>query len=121
MKKSVLYSSIRIEEIKAYQIYFEKMLSVVDLQNETKRSKDVTFNEDQSEIDYRKVKEYANEAGKNGLNAVILQVMLEQYFYADPLLREMHKHAWVEKVMNRENEDFFPHENAVLQLFDVKD
>jgi hypothetical protein len=48
------------------------------------------------------------EAGGSGLSASHLQIMVNQFVFADVRLRDLHKGEWVTRVVHRKEVDFFP-------------
>lgn len=61
------------------------------------------------------------EAVREGLNAEILKVMLNQYLFADDYRRENDKGYWVKRVMNRKDVDYFPSAYNVIAMLDSHD
>ena len=104
------YSDIRKNQVDLYQKYFERLLNVVDIDNSTKRSRGEDYDKAISEKDEMTIESIIVEEGqeKDNLLPVYLQVILEQYFYADVWERERDKHHWVNRVLRRENVDYFP-------------
>lgn len=104
------YSEIRKDRVGLYQAYFERLLEVVNIDNFTKRSTGEEYDKavaDQDDITIEKI--IVDEAQtKDVLLPVYLQVILEQYFFADVWKRETDKHNWVNRVMHRKSVDYFP-------------
>lgn len=49
------------------------------------------------------------EAASHGLSPVYVQVMVNQYFFADPWIREGYQSTWVETVVyDQKKVSFFP-------------
>lgn len=101
------YSDIRKNQVDLYQKYFERLLNVVDIDNSTKRSRGEDYDKAISEKDEMTIESIIVEEGQENDNLlpVYLQVILEQYFYADVWEREKDKHHWVNRVLRRENVD----------------
>lgn len=112
-----IYKHIKKEEEPLYQKYFEEVLDKIDVQNFTNQTLKKSFKKNKVGIEYQTIEKIANRAKKrNHLSPLILQIMLEQYFWADIIMREVYKKEWVYKVMNRENEAFFPDSMAVYHI-----
>lgn len=58
------------------------------------------------------------EATKAGLSPAILQVIVNQYFFADPYQREMDIDVWVKRVISRKSVDYFPSGWAVRKVLE---
>ena len=60
------------------------------------------------------------EAASDGLSPVYLQIMINQYIFADPDLRESYGSAWVETVVyNPEKASFFPRATKVRKMLEA--
>ena len=110
------YSDLKPELANLYQKYFNQMLDAVNVQNLTDRSMSRHYNGVTMESDYDKIEKILDNAEKEGLISSSLQVMFEQYIFADVYQREMYKNKWVIKVLNRKDTDFFPDPVAVLNV-----
>lgn len=103
------YEQIKNEQIDLYQHYFNKIILSIDIGNQTKWSKSQSYNKEQMNKDDDLMENIIiNEAKKEGLIPRFLQVMLNQYFFADVYQRENVKGSWVKKVIYRKDVDFFP-------------
>lgn len=103
------YEQIKNEEIGLYQHYFNKIILSIDISNQTKWSKSQGYNKEQLDKDDDLMENIIiNEAKKDGLIPRFLQVMLNQYFFADVYQRENIKDSWVKKVIYRKDIDYFP-------------
>lgn len=112
--KNPIFKNINKGDYPYYQQYFLDALSVIDLQNFTNQTLGVKYNKKLIESDYKRVEKIFNKAKKeHGLSPAILQIMLEQYIWADIYLREIDKNNWIERVTHRKNEDYFPDSTLV--------
>lgn len=104
------YCEIRKNQVDLYQKYFERLLNAVDIDNYTKRSRGEDYDKAILERDDKTIEKIIVEEAqeKDNLLPVYLQVILEQYFYADVWEREKDKHDWVNRVLRRKNVDYFP-------------
>ena len=99
-----------------YQQYFERILELIDVQNFTNQTLARPHEKSRIEGDNKIVEELINLAKeKDNLLPVVLQIMLDQYFWADVYMREMGKEKWIYRVMNRKDEDFFPDSMTVYK------
>lgn len=108
------YLDLDAEQIALYQKYFSRMIDSVDIHNLTERSLSRNYDQKKINSDYDKIEKILNEAEKDNLTSIFLQVMFEQYIFADVWRRERYNDQWVKKVMNRESIDFFPSPGAIL-------
>lgn len=109
-----VYSLVNEKEKRAYQIYFNKALKIIDLYNETDRALGKSYNKQQATKDDKKLEKLFLEAHEmENLSIPILQVLLQQYLLADVWLRERHSTSWIDKAMSREKTDFFPDSSYV--------
>lgn len=82
---------------------------LVNISNLTKWANKEDYNKDLYISDTEKIFAKLDEVKKENLvNSFYLQIMFDQYVFADPWIRERHQKAWPEKVVNREKVDFFP-------------
>lgn len=104
-----IYQNLKPGTELLYQNYFERVLGEVDVENFTNQTQGGLYDKQKLATDYKIIERIVNEAKeKDNLLPVILQIMLEQYFWADVYLREMEKSRWIYRVKERKNEDFFP-------------
>jgi hypothetical protein len=97
------------DQVHICQKYYERILNEVDVDNFTNQSLNRQFDRKGNEEDYKKIERIVNIAQKSiNLYPVKLQVIFEQYVYADPWIREKYKNRSISKVLNREPTDFFP-------------
>lgn len=114
--KSLIYRNVNKSEEPHYQRYFIEALNCIDLQNFTDQTLGRTCHKSRIKSDYKQVEKIFNNAKKEyNLSPVVLQIMLEQYIWADTFLREIDKNIWVKRVMNRRKEDYFPDPMSVYQ------
>jgi len=111
-----IHGSVEQGKERIYQRYFERILDKIDVQNFTNQTLGKTHDSHRRESDYKIVEEIVNTAADNhGLLPVVLQVMLEQFFWADVYMREFDKSKWIYRVMDREDDDFFPDSMTVYK------
>lgn len=109
------YSDINKSNISKYQGYFLEMLNATNVDNLTNWSQGLSFDKDEYDKSYNGLEPILDRAEKNGLVPTNLQIMFEQYIFADVYEREKYKNSWVKRVLNRKGIDFFPDPNAVLK------
>jgi hypothetical protein len=104
------YSEIRKNQVELYQAYFERLLKAVNVDNFTKRSSGEEYDKTVADQDDKKIENIVVEEAqiKDELLPVYLQVIFEQYFFADVWKRETDKHNWVHRVIHRKSVDYFP-------------
>ena len=104
------YSEIRKNQVDLYQKYFERLLNTLEIDNSTKRTRGEDYDKATSERDEKTIEKIVVEEAqeKDNLLPVYLQVILEQYFYADVWEREKDKDQWVNRVLRRKNVGYFP-------------
>jgi len=104
------YSEILKNQVDLYQKYFARLLNTVDIENSTKRSRGEDYDSIVSDKDNKAIEKIIVEEAqeKDNLLPVYLQVILEQYFYADVWEREKDKYHWVNRVLHRKKVDYFP-------------
>lgn len=115
---SLFYSNIKTGEIPKYQEYFLEMLESADVENLTKWSQGLQHDKGEYAKSYERHQPILDRAEKDGLTPLCLQIMFEQYIFADILQREWYKTHWFERVLRREKEDFFPDPKAILKTLD---
>lgn len=103
------YDEVEEEKIGLYQYYFVRVIDAVDLDTQTKWSQGKDYDRSQMEKDERAMEQIiAVEARREDLAPVVLQVMVNQYFFADIYQREIDKRHWVKRVLHRKDVDYFP-------------
>lgn len=115
------YGDARKEQIELYQYFFDKVIGSVDVSNNTAWAQgDKDYDRNKLKEDDSKMEQIIlGEATKRGLSATYLQVMVHQYFFADPWMREMDRDCWVRRVLKRSNPDYFPDAWAVKRLLEA--
>ena len=104
-----IYHNVKPEKEQIYQTCFLKIIDSVDLVNLTNQALNRPFNKESAGRDSKVIEQFANRAkAQDGLSPVIIRVMVMQYLYADPLLREKDKSHWIQKVMARDDSAYFP-------------
>jgi len=107
--KDPVYSNVKRDQQKTYQTYFLTIVHSVNIANLTERAHSRPFNKQVAEKDHATIDQLANKAKtKDGLYPVILQIMVEQYLFADPWQREQDLNRWIYTVMRRKQTDYFP-------------
>lgn len=107
--KKNFYREIKERQIELYQHYVDRILSVVDIQNNTNWAQGKTYDKERLGKDDAIMEDIAvNQAGSKGLKPIYLQIMANQYFFADPWERERDKERWVSRVLRRRETDYFP-------------
>ena len=104
------YAELPSKNIALYQKYFERLLNSVDIENCTKRSMGKDYDRSISERDDTIIERIIVEEAqaKGSLVPGYLQVILEQYFFADVWMREKDRHCWINRVLHRKDVDYFP-------------
>ena len=116
--KGPIYQDIISGTEPLYQKYFEEILDKIDVQNFTNQALGRSYDKDKIKNDYKIVEQIVNMAKeKSHLSPLALQVMLEQYLWADVYMREMDKDKWIYRVINRKDEDFFPDSMVIYKKF----
>ncbi|KKS46605.1 hypothetical protein A2567_00790 [Candidatus Azambacteria bacterium RIFOXYD1_FULL_42_11] len=116
--KGPIYQNIISGTEPLYQKYFEEILDKIDVQNFTNQALGRSYDKDKIKNDYKIVEQIVNMAKeKSHLSPLALQVMLEQYLWADVYMREMDKDKWIYRVINRKDEDFFPDSMVIYKKF----
>jgi len=119
--KRDFYREVRKEQIDLYQDYLNKILKVVDVDNNTNWARGGACDKDKLEKDDALMEEINHEAGSKGLKPAYLQIMANQYFFADPWEREKDKSYWVSRALNRKSVDYFPDPWALYKTLNEKD
>jgi len=108
------YSDLAASQVAMYQLYFDKVMSEVDVLNNTHWSRGQQYDRIRLSLDDKAMERIiAKEAVAAGLNPAYLQIIVNQYFFADELQREFDRNQWVKRVLNRKQVDYFPDPWAV--------
>ena len=110
------YAEVKDHEIPHYQYFFERTLKSVSIENQTNWALGKKYDKVRLDKDDDSMYEIAMEAEKTGLAPVFLQIMVNQYFFADPIERELYSDQWAKKVVYRGDIDCFPSGWAVRKL-----
>lgn len=114
--ENFVYRNIRPGQENAYQACFLQILNRIDLENLSAREKGKSFDAKSAHKDQEAISEIMGQAETvHHLSPVILQIMLEQYLLADPVLREGDRDCWVNTV-RRKSCTYFPDSRAVYQV-----
>jgi len=107
--KNPIYRHVKRGEEEIYQSYFTKIVNSVDVSNLTARSCCKLFDDESACRDLNTIDHVVDQAkSEHSLCPVIIETMLWQYVYADPLLREKDKYRWIYEVMARDDRAYFP-------------
>ena len=107
--KNPIYRNVKHGEEENYQSYFMEIINSVDLKNLTDQAYCRPFDAESACRDFTTVRRVANQAKKvDSLCPHIIEIMVMQYIYADPTLREKDKTGWIYKVMARSDQAYFP-------------
>lgn len=115
------YEDVRPQQVGLYQHYVTKILQSVNVENNTKWSRgDKSYDPALLQSDDDKMQQIiVANAVHEGLSPVYLQIMVNQYFFADPYRRERDRKHWVQRVLNRHATDYFPDPWAVRKLLET--
>ena len=115
------YAEIREDQIGLYQKYLDGLFAVIDIDNYTSWSMSKEYDKERMKRDDRLMQRVCcEEAAADSLSPSMLQVMIHQYFFADPWLRERYQSTWVETVVYDEEElSFFPGAQNVRGLMEA--
>ncbi len=103
------YEEVKTEQIGLYQHYFSKLINSIDIDTQTKWSQSNDYDRQQMAKDEEIMERIiAVEAAGEGLSPAILQVMVNQYYFADAYQRELDKENWVKRVLHKKDVDYFP-------------
>lgn len=106
--KNPIYHNVRHGEEEKYQSYFMKIIDLVDVKNLTAQACGKPFAAETASRDLNTIHHLANQAGKLHLHPSVIEIMVMQYIYADPGLREQDKKSWIYKVMAPSRQAYFP-------------
>ena len=103
------YEDVKPEQILLYQHYFAKVIGAVDVSNSTRWSRNERYDRARLAFDDEVMeKVIVDEASPEGLSPSYLQIMVNQYFFADEGLRKLEQDTWVKRVVHRKDVDYFP-------------
>jgi hypothetical protein len=113
------YGDLRQEQVGRYQHYFMRVLTVIDVDNNTKWAQSKSYDKQRLHRDDALMENIiVGEATKEGLSPAYLQIIVNQYFLADPYEREKDKNHWVARVLQRKSTDYFPDPWATRKLLE---
>ena len=115
------YKEIREGQIRLYQKYLDALFTAIDIDNYTLWTQSNEYDRERLKRDDSLMEKVCCEqAASHGVSPVYLQIMINQYFFADPWLRERYQGTWAETVVyNREKLDFFPLAGNVRKLLEA--
>src|SRR5688572_3723780 len=103
------YEDVKPEQIGLYQHYFNKVIWAVDVANSTRWSQSESYDRKRLALDDEVMEKIiVDEAAREGLSPSYLQIMVNQYFFADERFRELDQDNWVKRVLHRKDVDYFP-------------
>jgi hypothetical protein len=103
LQKTPFYAHVPTRNIHSYQKYMDRAFAL---------SPSLEF--DQKDSRFKNLLEEATDHA--GISALDLEIMRMQYLLADPEKREQYRHEWAVKVVNREEDDFFPSPWAIISV-----
>jgi len=113
------YEELKTQQIGLYQRYFSRLINSVDIDTQTKWSQSKDYDRHNMEKDEEIMESIINiEAASEGLSPPLLQIMVNQYFFADEYQRELDKDNWVKRVLHRNDTDYFPTGMQVRELLE---
>ena len=111
------YDDVTDAQLPRYQLYIDKVLAEIDIDTETAWSANRPYDKQQFFRDEATIERIiAHEAAAEGLNPAVLQVMVNQYFFADVYQRERDRDRWAYRVLHRKDVDYFPDPVAIADL-----
>ena len=115
------YADINENQIRLYQKYLDGLFTVIDVDNYTLWSTSKEYDKEKMKRDDRLMEKVCcTEAASHGLSPAVLQTMVNQYFFADPWLREQYQGTWVDTVVyNNDKVSFFPGAGDTRKLLDA--
>jgi len=113
------YGEVNTKQIGLYQHYFSKIINSIDIDTQTKWSQSKGYDRQQMSSDEEVMEKLITlDAASEGLSPAIMQVMVNQYFFADAYQRELDREDWVKRVLYRKDADYFPSGSQVRTLLD---
>jgi len=104
-----IYRHVKDGEEEIYQSYFMDIVNSVDVMNLTARACCKPYDDESAHRDLNTINHVVHQAKSvHSLCPVIIETMLWQYIYADPMLREENKYRWIYEVMARDDRAYFP-------------
>lgn len=103
------YEKINTDRIGSYQRYLDALFTVIDVDNFTRWAAAVAYDREKLDRQDRLMRRlFSEDASSHGLSPDYLHTMINQYFFADPWLRERYKRCWAETVVyRRRTKNFF--------------
>ena len=114
------YKEIGEDQISLYQGHLDRLVGEVDIENIMQWAMSKEYDKEKLERDDRLLEKVCcDEAVSDGLSPAHLQIMINQYFFADPHLRESYESTWVATVVyNQEKVSFFPGATKVREMLE---
>ncbi len=115
------YMDIQEEQVSLYQGHLDRLVGMIDIENIRRWAMSTEYDREALERDDRLLEKVCcKEAASHGLSPVYLQIMINQYLFADPDVREPHLETWVETVVySRDKADFFPRATKVRKMLEA--
>jgi hypothetical protein len=114
------YVNFDIEKIAAYQRHFERIVAKVDVENYTKWSQSAAYNRQGLDADDEWTHEYVKQAEQQDcISGDVLLTIVNQFYFADWLAREMDRGEWVKRVLYRQPTDYFPDANRLRMVLSL--
>lgn len=103
------YEKINPQRLNTYQRYLDALFTVIDVDNYTRWAASKDYDKEKlSKQDRLMDRLFREDASTRGLSPDYLHTMINQYFFADPWLRERYKRSWAETVVyRRRTKSFF--------------
>lgn len=107
--KDSFYGDVKPEQIELYQHFFLRVIRAVDVANNTRWARGEPYDRARLAADDEAMEAIiVGEGARSGLSSSYLQVMVNQFFFADPYFRESHKDNWATRVLHGVDADYFP-------------
>jgi hypothetical protein len=103
------YEKINPDRLNTYQRYLDALFTVIDVDNFTRWASKQNYDKDKLSKQGRLMRRlFREDASSRGLSPDYLHTMINQYFFADPELRQRYKRSWAETVVyRRRTKSFF--------------
>lgn len=96
------YERINTNRIGTYQRYLDALFTVIDVDNFTRWASSENYDKEKLDRQDRLMRRlFTEDASNRGLSPDYLHTMINQYFFADPWIRERYKRSWAETVIYR--------------------
>jgi hypothetical protein len=100
---------VKPEQIELYQHCFIRVIQAVDVMNNTRWARGEPYDRARLAADDEAMEAIiVGEGARLEISSSYLQVMVNQFFFADPYSRELGRDNWVTRVLHRSDADYFP-------------